>query len=82
MNPVTSGSRKVGDAIQVYNRFAHTPTQKYVGTITEITKTYITVETDRSFTRFNRATGFMVGYARTQRVCDLDCIAPETSKTV
>lgn len=65
MDAVVSSSRVVGGSITVYDMFDGTnPTPKYVGTITAVTKKFITVKSPfANVYRFHRATGFIVGYA-------------------
>lgn len=76
MDAVKTGSRVFGGQINVYDMFGGSPVLKYTGTITAVTKKFITVKSPfANVYRFHRATGFIVGYAHPVYMF---AIAPET----
>ncbi len=77
MNAVNCNSRNVGDQIEVIDCFGGHNRINYIGTISKITKAFITVSYLGSEYRFHRATGFIVGYVFPSFEF---AIAPESSK--
>ncbi len=78
MQAVTSSSRAVGDSIQVYDTLNGHQHARPVctGTITKVVKKFITVKFPLGTEyRFNRCTGFIVGY---NFPTSTQAVAPET----
>lgn len=79
MQAVLTTSRKVGDSIEVFDTLSghESPPVKYTGTITKITKKIIELKLPLGTVyRFQRATGFLIGYNWPHNT---EAIAPETA---
>lgn len=81
MQAVRTESRHIGDSIKIYDVISgwNTPTFKYDGKVVRMTKTQLVITSDsfQGEKKFNRATGFQVGFNYPTATL---VVAPETSK--